>query len=52
MRDKELILEVLGQIEDAAGRIVSRFESIHSISCKDKIPLLHETIRKMMEELE
>ena len=122
MRDKELILEVLGQIEDAAGRIVSRFESIHSISdftdsqagvermdaicmrlvvigeslknldkitsgellrqhpavewkkamgmrdilshhyadidaeavfytCKGKIPLLHEAIRQMMEEL-
>ena len=32
MRDKELTLEVLCQIEDAAGRIISRFESIHSIS--------------------
>jgi len=32
MPDKELILEVLRQIEDAANRIISRFKSIHAIS--------------------
>ena len=32
MRDKELTLEVLRQIDDAAGKIMSRFASIGSVT--------------------
>ena len=32
MRDKELTLEVLRQIDDAAGKIMSRFASIGSVA--------------------
>jgi len=32
MRDKELVLEVLRQIEDAATKIVSRFQAIRPVS--------------------
>ena len=32
MRDKELTLEVLRQIDDAAGKIISRFASIGSVA--------------------
>ena len=29
MRDKELVMEVLHQIEEAAAKIVARFKAIH-----------------------
>ncbi len=32
MRDKELTLEVLRQIEDAAVKIVTRFQAIRQVS--------------------
>ncbi|SPD75685.1 conserved hypothetical protein [uncultured Desulfobacterium sp.] len=32
MRDKELVLEILGQIEDAAKKILSRFQSIQKVN--------------------
>jgi len=32
MRDKELTLEVLRQIEDAAAKIIARFEPINQVS--------------------
>jgi len=32
MRDKELVLEVLEQIEDAAEKITARFDAIHQVS--------------------
>ncbi|MBC2717983.1 MAG: DUF86 domain-containing protein [Desulfobacteraceae bacterium] len=32
MRDKELTLEVLRQIEEAAAKIIARFEAIHQVS--------------------
>ena len=32
MRDKELTLEVLSQIEEAAAKIITRFEAIHQLS--------------------
>ncbi|MBN1930774.1 MAG: DUF86 domain-containing protein [Desulfobacterales bacterium] len=32
MRDKELCLEVLRQIEEAAAKIIIRFEPIHQVS--------------------
>ena len=32
MRDRELVLEILRQIEDAAGKIVTRFQPIRSVS--------------------
>jgi len=32
MRDKELTLEVLQQIEEAAAKIIARFEPINQIS--------------------
>lgn len=36
MRDQELVLEILRQIEDAAGKIVTRFRPIQQVSdCTD-----------------
>lgn len=32
MRDRELVLEVLGQIEDAAKKILSRFQPIQEVN--------------------
>jgi hypothetical protein len=32
MHDRELVLEVLHQIEDAAAKIVARFEAIREVS--------------------
>jgi uncharacterized protein with HEPN domain len=31
MRDKELVMEVLQQIEEAAAKIVARFKAIHQV---------------------
>ena len=32
MRDRELVLEILGQIEDAAKKILSRFQPIQEVN--------------------
>jgi uncharacterized protein with HEPN domain len=32
MRDKELVLEILHQIEDAADKVTARFHAIHQVS--------------------
>ncbi len=32
MRDKELVMEVLHQIEEAAAKIVDRFKAIHQVA--------------------
>jgi uncharacterized protein with HEPN domain len=32
MRDKELVLEVLRQIEDAAAKVVTRFQAVRRVS--------------------
>ena len=32
MRDKELVMEVLRQIEEAAAKIAARFQAIHKVS--------------------
>ncbi len=32
MRDPELVLEVLSQIEEAAAKVITRFETIHQVS--------------------
>ena len=32
MRDKKLVLEVLRQIEEAAAKIVARFQAIHQVA--------------------
>ena len=32
MRDKELVMEVLRQIEKAAAKIAARFQAIHKVS--------------------
>lgn len=32
MRDKELCLEILGQIEEASAKIILRFDPIHQVS--------------------
>lgn len=57
MRDQELTLEVLRQIEAAAAKIIARFEAIRQVpdlvfyTCKEKIPQLRKTIGKMIEDL-
>lgn len=38
MRDKELTLEVLRQIEDAAVKIVTRFQAIRQVSVLPTVP--------------
>ena len=37
MRDKELILEILHQIEEATSKIVSRFQTIRKVSILNNI---------------
>jgi hypothetical protein len=61
MRDKELALEILRQIEDAAEKTITRFKPIGKVADftdspagvekMDKIPQLNETIKKMIREL-
>lgn len=61
MRDKELALEILRQIKDAAEKTIMRFKPIDKVADftnsqagvekMDKIPQLNETVKKMIEEL-